>query len=214
MGGSRRCRSARDRGQNRQSGRDPAPASVRYGRRCPARPVKSGVGSKEKEPNVLNCGRTPVDHWMVADRLVESALERRHPGRIHGSLRSAHPLSISVPAITHRSGEPARPIPIFGGALPISTGRPWPRRRPLQITGAGGLAGAHTRNDHPPSAPTTLDVHRPRFRPCPAVPADPCLDEHIGENQNRFSAGQRGACGQQFGGLPLDHALGRHAGFR
>jgi len=124
---------------------------------------------------MLECGRTRLDHWIVADRLLVGALwKRRPPGPDPRVARSAHPLSsragrfnpIAVGKLSAANSDLEAPLPISTGAAPG-------RRVPAPDQNGGPWAGvAHTRNESTPSAPTTPGVTSPRLSAMPAVPAE------------------------------------------
>jgi len=159
---------------------------------------------------MLELWQGPVDHWIGCGSPGRrsgsgSAATRRIP-----ALRSSHPLS-SPPAITPSQWEPARRSDLRRPPLPIkpTVGAPGRRRARLQITGVRRCWPCHTRNEITPISPPA-EVHRHGSADAQRCQRDPCCDEHIRRESEPIGASEA-LRPKQFGGLPLDHALGGHA---
>jgi len=158
------------RGQNRHQDADPAPARFVTGRAA-AQPAGDRVLVQKKRKPMLNW--QTVDHWIgCGSPWSESALERRHPGRIPGSLDQPILLSLRAGDSPHALvGEPARRSDLER-PLPISTGRPWPPPSPAPDHGGRwAWPVPHTRRSRPMPPPTLSNIG-PRLRHAPAVPAE------------------------------------------
>jgi len=126
--------------------------------------------------------------------IAGEALWSAATGRITGSLDQAHPLSFSCGDHPIRSVGTSAAIRSSGGAAADQHGvRPGAASGPLPVTAGGGWPVPHTRRKktYHPISPPRWSTSATGFGHAQRLQAEgPVLDEHIGENPNRFGGQQ------------------------